>query len=125
AMLAYLDEPALSRVLAQQSFHAFTPNTLNTEQKLRTELGEIRQRGFAYDREEHEPGIICVAVPILTESGRVLGALSVTTSTSRKTLDALEAHVPAAQQAADNIAREAQSWRFPDQTSKPEKIGMA
>ena len=45
--------------------------------------------GIAFDREEHEPGIICIAAPILTARGRVLGALSITSATPRKTLDDL------------------------------------
>lgn len=125
AMMAWLDEDVLARVIQQQSFHRFTTHTLGSEAELRDELAKIRKRGFANDREEHEHGIICVAVPILSETGRVLGGLSVTTSTARKTLAALEAHVPSAQKTAEQIAREAQSWRFPDETLKSENVGMA
>lgn len=125
AMMAYLPEDQLQRVLAQQSYHRFTEHTLATEDALREELGHIRERGFAYDREEHEPGIICVAMPILSETRRVLGALSVTTSTRRKTLEELEVCVPDARSAAEQIALEAQSWRFPDEAQKPQTAGMA
>lgn len=114
AMLAHLPEPELASVIAQQSFHRFTDQTLINEGALRTELSAIRARGHAYDREEHEPGIICVAVPILSRSGRILGALSVTSSTDRLDLGALNNHVPRIQHAARAIAAEAQEWRFPD-----------
>ena len=67
------------------------------------------------DREEHEAGIICCAVPILTRTGRVLGALSVTSTTARTTLDALEAQAPMIKDIAAKIAAEAESWRFPEQ----------
>lgn len=114
AMMAYLPEDTLEHVIAQQSFHRFTPDTLATEAELRAELTAIRARGYAYDREEHEPGIICVAVPILTRSNRVLGALSVTSSTERTSLDALDKQVPQIRSTADAIATETQSWQFPD-----------
>lgn len=114
AMMAYLPEDTLEHVIAQQSFHRFTPDTLATEAELRAELSAIRARGYAYDREEHEPGIICIAYPILTRGGRVLGAMSVTSSTTRTTLDALEMHLPRIRAAAEAIAAEAQDWRFPD-----------
>ncbi|QBY01583.1 IclR family transcriptional regulator [Rhodophyticola sp. CCM32] len=114
AMIAFLPQADLAPILAQQSYHQFTHNTLGSEAALCTELARIRSRGYAFDREEHEPGIICVAVPILTENGRIMGALSVTSSTERTSLDALERHVPVIKRTAKSIAEEAQSWRFPD-----------
>jgi IclR family KDG regulon transcriptional repressor len=105
AMMAYLSELELARAIAQQSFHRFTDTTLTTESALRAELEAIRQRGCAFDREEHEPGIICIAMPILTTSQRLLGALSVTGPTMRRTLDDLEAWAPQLQAAAKDIAR--------------------
>lgn len=117
AMMAYLEPEHLAAVIAQQSFHVFTELTLANEQALRAELIDIRSNGYGFDREEHEPNIICVALPILTAQGRVLGALSVTSSTQRTNLAALEALVPRIQIAASEIAREAESWRFPDQSN--------
>jgi DNA-binding IclR family transcriptional regulator len=89
---------------------------MTTEAELRAELAAIRKRGFAYDREEHEPGIICVAVPILSQTGRVLGGLSVTTSTARQSLADLERHVPRIRQAAQAISADADAWHFPEET---------
>lgn len=114
-MLAHLPPAEAEDVMAQQSFHAFTPATLTTAAALRAELAEIRALGHGFDREEHEPGIICVAMPIRSAAGRLLGALSVTSTTARTTLAALEAHVPRLRQAAQAISDEIQSWRFPDE----------
>jgi len=114
AMLAHLSEADLARAIAQQSFHRFTDTTLTSETDLRAELAAIRARGYAFCREEHEPGIICIAKPVLTRNGRVLGGLSVTAHTSRYCLDDLEAWAPRLDVAAQNIAQDAQNWRFPD-----------
>lgn len=114
AMLAHLPDHDLARAIAQQSFHKFTETTLTTEADLRAELQVIRRRGHAFDREEHEPGIICIAMPILTRNGRVLGGLSVTGPTARHTLERLEEWAPRIAQAAQQIAQDAQNWRFPD-----------
>lgn len=114
AMLAFLAPAELDRTLAQQSFHRFTPATLPDEGALRAELAAIRARGFAFDREEHEPGIICVALPILSAGGAVLGAVSVTGTTGRTSLGALEGLVPRIRAAAEAIAADAESWRFPE-----------
>jgi DNA-binding IclR family transcriptional regulator len=114
AMLAFLSSDALDQALSQQTFHRFTPATLTTAAALRQELSVIRSRGFAFDAEEHEPGIICVALPILTRAGRPIGALSVTSTTARTTLKALEALVPQIRETATAVAAEAESWRFPE-----------
>ncbi len=123
AMLAFLPGDHLSRILPQMSFHRFTPNTLTDEAALRRELSAVRQRGYALDREEHEPGIICVAVPILSARGRVLGALSVTSSTSRMTLAEIEERAPTVTSVAGRIAAEVESWRFPDDDGPSRKAG--
>ncbi len=115
AMLAFLPGDEVERVIQRQNFYRFTPQTLDTPEKLRAELAAIRARGYAFDREEHEPGIICCAAPILARSGRVIGALSVTSTTARTTLDALAAGSGRIRETAGKIAAEAESWRFPEQ----------
>jgi len=114
AMLAWLPPEALDRALARQSFHRHTDQTLDTPERLLAELQAIRTRGYAFDREEHEPGIICCAVPILTRSGRVIGALSVTSTSARTTLGNLERQADLIRDIAARIAAEAESWRFPE-----------
>ena len=121
AMLAFLDAVALDRAVALQSFYRFTPHTLTDAESLRAELAEIRKRGYAFDREEHEPGIICVAMPILSARDRVIGALSVTSVTARKTLDELETMVPLLREAAGRISKDTEAWRFPDQGQARDK----
>ena len=119
AMLAFSPAAQQMQVIAQQSFHAFTPNTLTNAEKLRCELDEIRERGYAFDNEEHEAGIICVALPILSRTRQVIGGVSVTSTTARHTLVTLAALVPRVQITVDNIAKEAQNWRFPEQIPAP------
>ena len=115
AMLAYSDQARQMQVIAQQSFHGFTPNTLGSVEALRCELDEIRARGYAFDNEEHEAGIICVALPILSRTGQVMGGVSVTSTTARHNLVTLSALVPRIQKTVEEIAKEAQNWRFPEQ----------
>jgi IclR family transcriptional regulator, KDG regulon repressor len=113
AMLAFTDPVRLENIIDQQSFHPFTPGTLTSAAALRAELAEIRVRGYSFDREEHEPGIICVALPILGDTGAVLGGLSVTSTTARNTLSGLEKLVPQLREAANLIAGDASNRHFP------------
>ncbi|MEM7710815.1 MAG: IclR family transcriptional regulator, partial [Pseudomonadota bacterium] len=109
AMMAWLPEAALKAVLARQSWHRFTETTISDPDAMRTELAAIRGAGFAEDREEHEPGIRCVAMPVLSAGGRVLGAVSVTGGGH------MTDHLPSLRRAVADIAGDLRDWRFPDQ----------
>lgn len=119
AMLAFLPADRLARLIPQMSFHRYTDGTLTTPAALLRELADIRRAGHAFDREEHEPGIICVAAPIRSSQGRVIGALSLTSSTDRTTLPALAAAAARVKATAARISAEAESWRFPEDQDRP------
>lgn len=114
AMLAHLGEDQLADAIAEQSFKIHTPTTLRNATALRAELKAIRARGFAQDREEHEAGIICIAMPVLSGAGHPLGAISLTTSTARKSMADLEALLPELRNAVRAIEEDARAWHFPE-----------
>lgn len=114
AMMAFLPDDALQQAMVRQSFHRFTPHTYTTPEELSAELEAIRARGFAFDREEHEPGIICVAAPILSDRGRAIGAISITSTLMRTSLHSLEQLAPQLMDVAGHIAQDARDWRFPE-----------
>lgn len=108
AMLAFLPEDALERALDRQAFHKHTDKTLTTREALCADLGRIRDRGYSFDDEEHEPAIICLAVPIRSHRTGVLGGLSITTTTHVSDLKKLETLAPQLISTAQDIAREAE-----------------
>ncbi len=84
-------------------FETFTPTTLTTASALQEEFVEIRTRGYALDREEHEPGIVCLAIPLFpTSRTKPDGALSITAVAQRFPLEQLVASVDRAR----NMIRE-------------------
>ncbi len=113
AMLAFLPESELQAALKAQAYQPHTKATHISAESLTAELAEIRHTGLSFDREEHEPGIICVAAPILGLAGDPLGALSVTTSTLQHSLTDLEALAPDLQHTASEIAARLQPWANP------------
>ncbi|WP_305987690.1 IclR family transcriptional regulator [Roseibium sp. MMSF_3544] len=113
ALLAFLEPADLDEAIKKQSFYRYTPSTLASEDALRADLEDIRKEGVAFDREEHEPGIVCIAAPVLSSKGRPIGALSVTTSTSRKTLEKLSEVRPVLLKTASEIAAAVEDWQFP------------
>lgn len=86
AILASLPEEDAIAILNRSGFRAFTPTTITTVEDMLRELDEVRRLGYALDREEHEVGVVCVAVPI---PGPLQLALSVSGPTTRITADRL------------------------------------
>ena len=115
AILAFMTPERRDRAILQQSFMAYTPATHQNADTLRNELDQIAGDGFAFDREEHERGIISIAAPILPPSGIVVGAVSIATSTSRHGLDDLNAFRDALTTTTQKIASAIDTWQFPSQ----------
>lgn len=113
AILAFMTPERLERALRQQAFVKFTPNTHPDVDSLMAEFAQIRAEGVAYDREEHEQGIISIAAPILLDNGKVVGAVSIATSTSRHSPESLQAFRQALLDATARIGKEASPWQFP------------
>ncbi|CUI44245.1 IclR family transcriptional regulator [Cognatishimia activa] len=113
AMMAYMEGERLERALSQQAYLKYTDATLTSSDALRAELETIRADGFSYDREEHEPGIICIAAPIHSGGGRVIGAISITTTTDRRSLAELDELRPRLLKCATDIGEDAAAWQFP------------
>ena len=87
ALLSAMSDEDVTRVLHQHGLKRITPNTIVSPEKMRADLAESRLRGYAFDNEEHAPGVRCVAAPIFNESGHVLAAISLSGPTARITDD--------------------------------------
>jgi len=62
---------------------ARTPNTITSAAALARELARIRERGHAFDREESEAGVRCVAAPLSLGGESPAAAVSVTAPKER------------------------------------------
>lgn len=88
-------ENELAEWLGTRTLEARTPNTLATLPALWAELERTRERGFGVDDQENEPGVNCVALPVLLgHDGVPAGAVSVSGLAFRCPLDRLVASVP-------------------------------
>lgn len=77
AILAFLPTAQAEEIVARVGLTAYTPATITSLDALREELERTRQRGYALDHGEHEPGIYCVGAPILNERANVIGSCSI------------------------------------------------
>lgn len=101
-ILAFLPEERVEEITAELEFSPITPKTITDPDELRTELAEIRDRGYGIDNEENIEGLRCVAAPVRTDEG-VLGALSISGPSSRFTDDRLHGELSDYVQRAANV----------------------
>jgi IclR family acetate operon transcriptional repressor len=89
SMLAWLPEHEMRRILTAHGMIAFTPNTITDADTLIESLRLVRREGFATDREEFRPGVVCVGAAIRDQSGAVVGSISASTPSMRASDDHL------------------------------------
>ena len=76
AILAFQPAAKIEAVIAG-GLKRFTDGTITDGRKLKTDLKQVRDRGYAVDEGEHQPGIRCIGAPIHDRTGRVVAGLSV------------------------------------------------
>ncbi|MGN8197272.1 IclR family transcriptional regulator [Salinisphaera sp. RV14] len=104
AILASLKPERLDELLDTQELIGHTAHTITDRKALQTELDAIREQGCAYDMEEHEPGVRCVAAAIVDRSGDVVGGVSITAPSMRMAPRLMESIAPLVIAAAGRIA---------------------
>lgn len=82
-LLATIEEERIDSVLESLPLQRYTANTIYEPSAIRQELRTIRERGYATDLEEHEPGVRCVAASIVDGRGNPVAAVSVTSPAGR------------------------------------------
>jgi IclR family acetate operon transcriptional repressor len=92
ALLSQLPEPRVREILGRTGLEAHTPHTFTDLDVLLSELGRIREQGYAVDDEEQEIGVRCVAVPL--PGAPALTALSVSGPSARMTPETVREVVP-------------------------------
>src|SRR4051812_9544103 len=112
AMLAFAPEEVLDE-LSAEPLPRLTQRT-PTAATLRTQLAEVRERGFARERDEAVLGESCIAAPITDHTGRAVGAIGVVGDTAELLPRApSKAVVAAVTEAARAISRELGAGRWP------------
>lgn len=88
---AMLSQRDLPRATADGYARAVEPPAAVDPDHLWTELSAARERGWAQETQENEPGIACLAVPLLRGPGRPVAAISVTAPAERLSAERMAA----------------------------------
>lgn len=104
AILAWMDHSEAEVLLRTEPLARRTPRTKTDLDAVLAELVITRRRGFSLDEEENEPGIICLAAPILDNTGRVCAAVSISGPEFRVDREDLPAIARLVQRCAEEIS---------------------
>ncbi|HWM81233.1 MAG TPA: IclR family transcriptional regulator [Pseudolabrys sp.] len=100
AMLAWLPEDEIRRLAGEM--RAFTQHTITDFAAFVEELRQVRRSGYAMDREEFQPGVVCVGAAVRDYAGAVVAAISA----SMPTMRANDEHIAMVRDAVIAAARE-------------------
>ena len=100
-----MDAEEIDQVIAVRGLKVYTPNTITRPKRLMQELEAVRRTGVAFDNEELDLGIKCVAAPIKNTSGRVVASLSLSGPAQRFTPAAVQRLAEEVQAGAGEISR--------------------
>jgi len=84
AIFAWLPESELERIFAA-GMKRCTDFTITDPVAFHDAMCKVRREGYAFDREEHLPGVICIGAAIRDQAGTVIGAISASTPLMRAT----------------------------------------
>jgi len=76
AALSMLSEAHVDSLLAQSGLKKFTPHTVTDIRQLKSDLAQIRTRGYSVNWEENTAGVASLAAPIVSRHSHTLAALA-------------------------------------------------
>jgi IclR family transcriptional regulator, pca regulon regulatory protein len=82
-LLAYLPTEQLENYLAKVVLTPHTTRTVNSVEKLRLALRNVRRNGYALVDQEYEVGLRSLAVPVHSSSGRVVATINLSGNAPR------------------------------------------
>src|SRR3954468_22232190 len=101
-LLSELTDAELKR--AVPSLPRVTDRTVTSRSKLKAELGEVREIGYALAVDELELGLTAAAAPIRSAHGDIIASMSISGPTFRLTGDKLDATIPLLVAAATEVS---------------------
>jgi IclR family KDG regulon transcriptional repressor len=99
------DEAFIRAYFESKQFQPRTIHTLTTYEAFMAGRDQILKEGIAYDAEEYEYGLTCIAAPVTNCLGEVIAALSVSGPTSRLQYKGMERIIQLLKTAAGEISR--------------------
>jgi DNA-binding IclR family transcriptional regulator len=102
-ILAHLSDKRVEEIAEERGLPARTDSTISDTETLFDELEAVREQGYAVDDEERVSGMRCIGTAVKSESGNVIGAISVSGPVSAMPTDRLDGELGDRLLAAANV----------------------
>ncbi|GHU79735.1 IclR family transcriptional regulator [Clostridia bacterium] len=103
-MLSGLSEGELEKYIAVKGLPKLTEQTITGSGALTKELAQIRKQGYAFDNQECEAFVRCIAAPIRDYTGKIIAGISVSGPEGRMSDEHIMAHLPELLETARQIS---------------------
>ena len=105
-MLASLSNEKFEHYLLRAELKPLTAKSINSAERLRREIAEVRRSGMAFDDGEFDSELRCVALPVRDFSGQVTGAIGISGPVWRLSIEGLQKRARTVRAAADRLSAE-------------------
>lgn len=89
-LLSAYSEAELNVYVSKEDPRPRTANTIVGFEDLRRETEKVKASGVAFDNEEYEYGLTCIAAPVLDYESRIIAGLSISAPASRLKMKGIE-----------------------------------
>lgn len=91
--LAFMTDEELEDLLPKIDYVAHTSTTITSPETMKNEIQRVREQGYAFDDEELDLGVRCIAAPIRDYTRRIIGAISISGPTMRISNERMESEL--------------------------------
>lgn len=105
SLIAWLPSEELEKFVGESPLVRYTPRTITTLRELIPHLETVRERGYAVDDEEFDPGVRCVAAAARDYRGKVVASVGISGPAIRVTLERIPEIGTTVLEAAREISR--------------------
>jgi len=89
-LVSALNDNEIRTLLQKIGMKRYTKHTMTDIDEYIEDIHQVRKRGYAFDNEENEEGIHCVAAPIIDYRNKIVAAISTSGSEKRSTEQEIE-----------------------------------
>lgn len=104
-LLAFQTEETISRVIEDLEFERFTPNTISSQEALKTRIIDIRQRKYDIADSEFAPDTVAIGVPVFDRDNSVWCAIGLAGPKTRIKEDKLADYTEILRRGSKEISR--------------------
>lgn len=103
-LVAFAPDDVREELVETLELTRYEPHTITERARFRSEIEQVRERGYAVADEEHEAGIRAIGVPVVGPLGNAVAALSTPAPAFRRSMSELAGYLPVLVEAALELA---------------------